>query len=58
MPDTRASLHTRRLKPGMLVAHRIHGIGSVVGEWGPIAIDLGLPACLLGLQRDLRLRIR
>ena len=28
---------------GMLFAHRIHGVGSVVGEWGPIAIDLGRP---------------
>jgi hypothetical protein len=34
MPGTRESLRLH-LKPGMLVTHRIHGVGRVLGEWGP-----------------------
>jgi hypothetical protein len=38
MPDTRASPRPRRLKPGMLVTHRIHGAGMIVNEWGPVVV--------------------
>jgi hypothetical protein len=32
---------SRPLKPGMLVSHRIHGTGTIVGEWGPVLVFYG-----------------
>jgi hypothetical protein len=43
MLDLRAAPRTHRFEFGTPVRHRLHGVGSVVGEWGPIAIDLGRP---------------
>jgi hypothetical protein len=38
MPGPRATRRTRRFKPGMAVQHRIHGVGRVVAEWGPLFV--------------------
>lgn len=30
-----------RFKPGTPVQHQTLGVGKVLGEWGPVAVDLG-----------------
>jgi hypothetical protein len=46
MPGTRESLRLH-LKPGMLVTHRIHGVGRVLGEWGPVVVFIASAAAPL-----------